>query len=745
MWREWPGEPGGMTSLVTLALLNAGVPTTDPVVEKALAALRKVPPGATYSVSLQTMVFCRATPKEDRLLIARNAQWLEAHQTTVPGQRHGAWSYNRTGATNIPGGGDNSNSQFALLALYEAELAGVEVSDQVWRMAKTYWEGCQNPDGSWCYLIGLPGTGSMTAAGIASLVIIDERIGQTDALLDGDTIQCCGGHASNPRIEQAISWLGRNFSVNRNPGPKNPLDPGGKLWFYYYLYGVERVGRMTNRRFIGKHDWYREGSDVLQRVQASLGSGFWKGVGSAEEEGIVSTSFAVLFLSKGRWPVLVAKLKHTSPDDWNQHRNDLANLTRHVEKRWQRDLTWQTIDLKAASADDLMAAPVLYLCGSKSPLPDTPAEQDALAEKLRDYLDRGGFLFAEAYCGSVGFHEGFKTLMEKVFPEPEYRLRLLPPEHPIWFAEENVPTAYVRPLWGIDFGCRTSVVYAPLDPPDSPRPSLSCLWDLARGGRPTNYSEKVQAQINAALSIGVNILAYATNREVQEKDLRTMAVVRPETDQLDRGRVRVATLRHPGGCNVAPRAVVNLLEAANSQMKIRTRAETNLLSIVDESLFDYPLVFMHGRNNFHLTEAERKQLRLYVERGGTILADAVCASQAFADSFRREMAAIFSDKPLQPIPPTDPIWTPKYNGSNLSQVKRREPSVRSGTDPLKAAVHEGPPSLEGIKIEGRYRIIFSPYDISCALEKQDSLECAGYSREDAARIALNVLLYALHE
>lgn len=741
-WGEWPDQPGGVTSLATLALLNAGVPVTDPAIEKALASLRKVPPTATYAVSLQTMVFCRATSKQDRLLIARNARWLEGRQTTS-GSRRGAWSYPGLSTTAVVGG-DNSNAQFALLALYEAEQVGIEVSGQVWRLAKNYWEDCQNVDGSWGYLKGLPGTGSMTAAGISSIVIVEDRVGRADAHVDGDNIQCCGGRASNPHLDRALDWLGRNFSVSRNPGLGNQLGVRGKTWLHYYLYGMERVGRMTNRRFIGAHDWYREGTDALLRTQDSL-SGYWKGIGSAEEDEVICTSFAVLFLSKGRWPVLVAKLKHTTPDDWNQHRNDLGSLTRYVEKRWQRDLTWQTLDLKAASVDDLMQAPVLYLCGSKSPLPESAADQDTLAQKLRDYLERGGFLFAEAYCGSTGFHEGFRTLVQKVFPEPEYRLRLLPPEHPIWFAEENVPAGQVRPLLGIDFGCRTSVIYAPLDPVDAPRPSLSCLWELARGGRPSKHSAAVQSQIDAALSIGVNVLAYATNREVQEKDLRVKTVVRKTSDKLDRGRVRVAVLRHPGGCNVAPRAVANLLDAAHEQMKLRTRAEMGVLGIEDDSLFDYPLVFMHGRNNFHLTDGERKQLRAYVERGGTILADAVCASQAFADSFRREMATIFPDKPLTPIPSHDPILTSNYNGSDLSRVKRREPSIRSATDPLKAVVREGPPVLEAIKIEGRYQVIFSPYDISCALEKQDSLECAGYLREDAARIALNILLYALHE
>ena len=35
------------------------------------------------------------------------------------------------------GDGDNSNSQFALLALHEAERVGVKASDRTWRLAKT--------------------------------------------------------------------------------------------------------------------------------------------------------------------------------------------------------------------------------------------------------------------------------------------------------------------------------------------------------------------------------------------------------------------------------------------------------------------------------------------------------------------------------------------------------------------------------------------------------------------------------
>ena len=55
------------------------------------------------------------------------------------------------------------------------------------------------------------------------------------------------------------------------------------------------------------------------------------------------------------------------------------------------------------------------------------------------------------------------------------------------------------------------------------------------------------------------------------------------------------------------------------------------------------------------------------------------------------------------------------------------------------------PLLEALEIDGRWAVIFSPYDISCALENHASLECKGYVTADAAKIAVNVLLFALQQ
>ena len=39
-------------------------------------------------------------------------------------------------------------------------------------------------------------------------------------------------------------------------------------------------------------------------------------------------------------------------------------------------------------------------------------------------------------------------------------------------------------------------------------------------------------------------------------------------------------------------------------------------------------------------------------------------------------------------------------------------------------------------------VIYSKYDISCALDLQASVACTGYVPEDAAKIAVNVVLYS---
>jgi hypothetical protein len=207
----------------------------------------------------------------------------------------------------------------------------------------------------------------------------------------------------------------------------------------------------------------------------------------------------------------------------------------------------------------------------------------------------------------------------------------------------------------------------------------------------------------------------------------------------------VPKLSHGGGADDAPAALNNLLMVMERQLQMRVDYEKRLVAPTDPKLFEHPILFMHGRRAFRFSAAERKALKDYLDRGGFLFADAICASREFADSLRSEMKAIYPDAPFSRIPPSHPIFSDEFHGFSLSSVDLRDPQIRAESDPLTAKLVKTTPLLEGLEIDGRIAVILSPYDISCALERGASLECKGYVPADAARLGANVLLYALQQ
>ena len=728
-WSSYPDKPGGSTALCALTMMNCGVPAEDPSVALALTHLRELDPANslgragrfTYTAALRVMAMCAANQKSDLLTIQADVGWLMKAQRTS-GKFKGGWGYGEEGQS-----GDNSNAQFALLAMYEAERMGVKLPlmEQSWNLALTYWLKNQHQDGGWSYQNDGAPTGSMTCAGIASVIIASGQVGSLDARLQGSDVLCCGQQEATDQeaIERGLAWMARHFSVDRNPG--------SNLYNLYYLYALERVGRMSGRRFMGEHDWYREGVERLLRQQDRF-SGFW----DEDHDRTISTALALLFLSKGRRPVLVSKLKYDDTSaDWNHHRNDLSHLTAHVETRWKRDLSWQVVDGKQATAEDLWQSPVVFISG-RDRLQLSATEK----ENLRRYIDLGGFLFVEACCQGTGFDRDFRALMAELFPESP--LRILPPDHPIWIADQKVDARYLRPLYGIDACCRTGVVYCPAD--------LSCYWELAsrlRSRQADRYPAAVQDEIEACLAIGTNVLTYATGRELRNKlDVPEPVSVLKDQGPRDRGTFYVAKLQHGGGSDDAPSALVNLLTILGQHTQLRVSTARQLMNIADPTLPDFPVAFMHGRRTFRLTANQRKSLRSFVENGGVLFADAICANDQFARSFRDEIQTIFPEHRWHRIPPDHLLFTQEYHGQDIRTVTLRDPRSRaSADDPLAVKLEKVSPLLEGIEIDGRFVVIFSPYDLSCALENRPSLECRGYTTADAARIGVNVLLYAMQQ
>jgi hypothetical protein len=115
----------------------------------------------------------------------------------------------------------------------------------------------------------------MTTAGIASVVICREGMWRSRKFRGQ------ARRRSEQCVRDGLAWLQEHFTVADNPGQEGSHH-------LYYLYGLERAGMLVGRRWIGEHDWYKEGADLLLAKQAD-------GVGWGDH---TLTSFAVLFLKR---------------------------------------------------------------------------------------------------------------------------------------------------------------------------------------------------------------------------------------------------------------------------------------------------------------------------------------------------------------------------------------------------------------------------------------------------------------
>ena len=710
-------RPGGWSALATLALLNAGVKSSDAIIDRSLKYLRTLEPQYTYVVGLQIMVYAEAGRSEDRERIQHLVDWL-VKARTMSGADCRGWSY-QSGTSMEP---DNSNTQYALLGLHAGQQAGAKIDRAVWESIRDLYIRTQTPEGGWCYSRKLSHdpTFTMTTAGLCGLLIAGMELneGRETIQANGQATDC-GLYKENRPLERALGWMSNNFSVSR----------AGDTTFYN-LYGIERAGRLTGQRFLGEHDWYRVGCVYLTQRDMQREDGSWFGRGPHDTWPTVSTSFALLFLSKGRTPVLISKLVHGPGNDWNNDRNDARNLVNFASTELfrGRQMAWQVFDtsrLEIADnekllklAGELGKSSVVYLNGHEAPLLK-PLD----VQLLKLYVEQGGFVFAEACCGRKEFDAGFRELMREIFPDNA--LKPLPAEHPIWRAHAFVPPDTV-PLEGIDYGCKTVVVYSPRD--------LSCYWE-------GNLSKEGRGQL--AFRLGGNIIAYATGMEPPKARLSEVDIVAndPLGKTFQRGYLKVAQLRHDGDWQPAPNAMRNLMADLRKSARMNVSLQTEALTATDPNLVNFKFLYLHGRADFQISPAGAKNIRTTLETGGTILADACCGKKAFDGAFRRLVEQVYPEGKLEPIPGNDPLFGKDVNGTAIATVRCRT-ELASGNG-QSGEFRAMAPALEGLRIGNRWAIIYSKYDLGCALENHQSTDCLGHDHASALLLGKAAVFYAL--
>src|SRR5262245_62145276 len=354
----------GVNALVMLTLVKSGVAPDSKEVEKLktwclgnyanMKGLRKV---LVYPASVLLMAFEAAyhepakeesDVKHDRYgttvtrkktpckypaaigaLVDELAKFLAKNQVL----KSGGWRYPGVNAGSPAGDADMSNTVYALLGLNAAARCNTVIPIDVWNRSLEYVLKEQEKDGvdadlfvenpawepgltdvqhfqsagkrkarGWRYAPDGKDalqTGSMTTAGLGSLAIVKER------LMEAGKCPPDVARKIDSAMLDGLVWLSNGFAVDQNPC----IPAGGKPWHLYYLYGLERTGALTGVTYVGKHDWYREGADLI--LSAAKPDGHWEGqIGTMpltdeSESPVIQTCFALLFLKRATTPPTV--------------------------------------------------------------------------------------------------------------------------------------------------------------------------------------------------------------------------------------------------------------------------------------------------------------------------------------------------------------------------------------------------------------------------------------------------------
>ncbi len=496
LWRlqkddgSWPQYGGGQhsdhgvgaTALVVYALLEAGESAQDERIIKALEYLRKAEVSHIYSASLRAVALQVANEQT-------NDKFVDALESYVPlvlraMNREGAFGY-PTAASATP---DNSNTQYAALAMmaFANNDSLRKIRQDYWERLKGYWEKSQNgEDGGWGYnSAGFTGgyycsvtQPTMTVGGIATLYICEDNLDPAQAIINAEGVTMPVG------IQRGLAWMDQNFwwtlnpaqvadvwqpTLNQTVNPYNGQSLGAERisqmqeWYYYYLYGVERAALASGYKYFGGWDWYREGAAILLDSQNTSGgmlsmedgktidlTGSW--VRSSTDAGRspsmleADTAFALLFLIRGRQPLLFNKLDWGG--DWNNRPRDLAKATHWISRGYEFSVNWQIVTVDS-SVDDWRDAPFMYISGKKG-----FAYSAYTVAKLQDYVFKGGTIFSTAQAGGAEFNQTIREFYKAAFPR--YELKEVPSDHDFfktpWAVDPAVAKVYmvhngVRPL-----------------------------------------------------------------------------------------------------------------------------------------------------------------------------------------------------------------------------------------------------------------------------------------------------------
>ncbi|MCA9070179.1 MAG: DUF4159 domain-containing protein, partial [Planctomycetaceae bacterium] len=498
----------------------------------------------------------RKAPQEKKYrdLLKMDFDWL----MQAIGDREG-WRYNMQSRD-----WDNSCTQYGVLGVWAATRGGFDPGDKFWKTLSTHFRNCQNADGGWGYTRS-GSNPNMATAGLASLFLVFDTFHGKNfySAKNPRTFEDGDAAAVLKSIERGMTWLGQ-AQGNKGDG--------------YYLYGIERTGVASGRKYIGGEDWFAQGAATVLASQQGNGS-----IPLCRWGAQYGTPLCTLFLVYGGAPVAFNKLEYGTGQDWNLNPRDLANLSKEMWSAYERPVNWQTVSIDAPNAE--FEAPVLFISGTKAAKFD---ENEMV--KLREYVQRGGTILAESSDHSPAFANSMKQLLRDMFDEREYpniQLKPLPADHPIYTVIKqdwkNRPK-----LLGASDGSRVFFILS--------EEYLSADWQM-------NRTE------SDAFKLAMNLLFYVTDLGALPGKFTSIL---PETEPANATQKTVTVARAEFQSDSSSPRDWDAAEMTWSAMAPYVRyvtghelKETSPVQLKAEALKPIQLLHLSGRQKFHLSDEER--------------------------------------------------------------------------------------------------------------------------------------------
>ncbi|MEM1085066.1 MAG: DUF4159 domain-containing protein [Verrucomicrobiota bacterium] len=148
------------------------------------------------------------------------------------------------------------------------------------------------------------------------------------------------------------------------------------------------------------------------------------------------------------------------------------------------------------------------------------------------------------------------------------------------------------------------------------------------------------------------------------------------------------------------------------------------IALAKSEVFKTPICVFTGEGNFTLSEAERKNLRRYLENGGFVMASPGCSDAGWNRAFQREIAAVLPDLSFSSIPMDHELFSTVFN---ITEIRTYSKKV----------------TLQGVHINGRLALLYSPEGLNDAKNAKGCCCCGGAEIKQARQVNVNALVYAL--